>query len=75
MEQFLAEIPGSLVLEPKHRYSLGKNWNRLGKGTDISAQVVLESESEPGFQLVDQKLWNRCEHKEILLVKDWEPKH
>ena len=59
------------------RDSRVRNRNRLGIGTDISAQVVPESESEPGFQQVDKKLWNRCEHKEILLVKDSEsePKH
>ena len=46
-----SEIPGSLVSEPKHRDSRVRNRNRLGIGTDISAQVVPESESEPKFQL------------------------
>ena len=44
-----AEIPGSLVSEPKHRDSRVRNRNRLGIGTDISAQVV--PESEPKFHL------------------------
>ena len=49
-----AEIPGSLVSEPKHRDYRVRTQNHLEIGTDISAQVVLES--KPGFQLVKNAL-------------------
>ena len=45
------KIPGSLVSEPKHRDSRVRNRNRIGIRTDISPQLVPESESEPKFQL------------------------
>ena len=56
------EIPGSLVSELKHRDCRVRTRNCLGIKTKISAWVVLDSELEPGFQLVNIKLWNQCEH-------------
>ena len=51
-QRFGSEIPGSLVSEYTEtlRLAIGIR-NRLRMGTDISAQVVPESESEPTFQL------------------------
>ena len=50
-----AEIPSSLVSEPKHRDSRSKTRLGLGIGLEISRTLEPESESESSFLV----FWNR----------------
>ena len=59
----VAEIPGSLVSEPKHRDSRSKTRLGLGIGLEISKTLEPESDPESNFSL----FWNRNRYQNRIL--------
>ena len=59
----VAEIPGSLVSEPKHRDSRSKTRLGLGTGLEFSRTLEPESDSESNFLL----FWNRNRYRNRIL--------
>ena len=60
---FISEIPGSLVSEPKHRDSRSKTRLGLGTGLEFSRTLEPESDSESNFLL----FWNRNRYRNRIL--------